>query len=233
MSEKEKVEGTEVAVKEVGALVEKKQSFVEKIFAEVKNEFLSVNAGMDLDFVYLGTWLVIDSKGRFVDADDETVVYGDEIEVVVAQGEQKFMVWGLDKTPESGKVLVGESTREKALEKLNEVLEASPDLTGYSEENIQSKYLAYVIPVETLAEEVPKIYLLSMPGTAKIKWGKYAFDGLFKGKYKAIGIPAKTAVNQVVTKIVTKEQINADKQKYTTMEFEAIKMFKIEDYRPV
>ena len=205
-------------------------SFISKLFAKIKEEFLEVNAGMDLDFVYLGSWLVVNGKGQFVDSDDESINYGDEIEVVVAQGNQKFMVWGKEKTPEANTVLVAEDTKEKAVEMLNSLLEARPELEGYDEDSIQSKYLAYIIPVESLKEEVPKVYLLSMPSTAKIKYGKYAFDRLFKGGYKAIGIPAKTAVSKVITKIVTKEQKNNDNQKYTTFEFDAVGMFKPEDF---
>lgn len=71
---------------------------------------------------------------------------------------------------------------------------------------LELTYLTYLVPVQTLKPgEWPKIYIMSLPKTTTISWGKFVFDiaaGTFAKNY---GIPARTGIGDVVVRLGTAE----------------------------
>lgn len=233
--EEVKVETTDVAVKQETGLVKAGGAYITELLYKIKEEFISVNEGIDLDFVYMGDRLVTDKKGNFVEADDDTVKYGDSIDVVIGAGEKLFSLWGKQDSPEDGTLIVAESTLEKAEEVFGAWIEENPEAADrYEASDIQLRFVVYFVPVASLAvedDELPQIYLMTFPTTATIGFGKYSMK-IFKGKYKANGIKTGTAVNRVVTRISTvdkKSKSNAAIS-YIGLEYEAIGMFNPEEY---
>ena len=69
-------------------------NYISAILEETKQGFVEANNGLDMDFVRMGEWLTVNKKGNFVEKDDENVMYGDNIDVVIGYGEQRWSVWG-------------------------------------------------------------------------------------------------------------------------------------------
>ncbi|XJZ25981.1 hypothetical protein ACF5W4_11265 [Bacillota bacterium Lsc_1132] len=219
------VQNNQVATTTVGA------NYVALLMEESKREFLEVNAGMDLDYVRVGEWLKLNKKGNYVESSDETVSYGDSVDVVVAQGEQRYMLWGADGSPEKGQIITAEKTREEAEEALGSFLAENPEAASrYNNEDIDLRYLAYLVPVKTLSpDETPLIYIFDLPKGDTIGWGKYA-KAVFDGKFKTLGIPRKTAVNRIVTRFTSEERKTNDNQSYLGTKFEPVGLFNPSDY---
>lgn len=218
------------------AVVKTTKSYAAALLEGMKADFLAVNDGMDLDFVYLGSWLTMDKKGIFVEKDGKEdvktrVAYGDAIDVIVAQGEKRWTLWGKKDSPEDGQLIVAEREEADAITKLENWLEQHPEAADrYDSNSAKLCYLAYVIPVKTLSpDDYPKIYLMSFPPTATISYGKYAFNGVFQGKYKALGIPARTGMASVVTRIGNVEA-GSGSETYLALTFEPVGMFRPEEY---
>lgn len=228
---------TDVAVKgenAVAVAAEPKPAYITALLAKIKSEFVKVNAGIDLDYVYMGDRLVTDKKGNFVEADDDTVKYGDSIDVVVGAGQKLFSLWGKQDSPENGTLIVAEPTQEDAEAVFAEWVEANPEAADrYTIDDIQLRFVVYFIPVSTLAESegLPTIYLMTFPKTATIAFGQYGMK-VFKGKYKANGIPAYTGVNNVITRISTidKKSKSDASISYIALEYEAVGPFVPADY---
>lgn len=228
----ETTETTEIAVKEETAIATRGGAYITKLLYKIKEEFVAINEGIELDFVYMGDRLKIDAKGNFVEADDETAKFGDNIDVVVGAGQKLFSLWGAKESPEEGKLIVAEDTMEKATEVLDAYLESNPEAADrYGADDIKLRFVTYFVPVEAIAsgEEFPQIYLMTFPMTTTIGFGKYAMK-LFKGKYKANGIPSNTAVNRVVTRLTTVEKKGSGNDSYIGIEFEGVGMFNPEEY---
>ena len=81
-------------------------AYIAALLEGVMDEFKAVNEGLDMDFVYMGTWLVTNKKGNFVERDDDTVNYGDHIDVIVGRGEKRWSLWGKENSPENGQLIV-------------------------------------------------------------------------------------------------------------------------------
>jgi hypothetical protein len=205
-------------------------NYISMILEETKRSFVEMNAGLDLDFVRMGDWLVIDSKGNFVEKDDDTVKYGDNIDVVVGYGEQRYSLWGHEGSPEEGQLIVAEPKREDALAALGEYLAQNPEAAErYSEDDVKLRYMAYVVPVNTLTpDDFPKIYLMSFSQTDSFGWGRYAMN-CFQGKYKALNVPARTAANKVVTRLTTAER-KQESRKWIGIDFTPVGLFNPADY---
>lgn len=221
--------------KEENAVIKKEETkamaYVSNLFVELQKEFLEANAGLDLDFVYMTAWLSIDGKGNFVEKNGDTIVkqYKDVIDVVIAKGEQKFSLWGKEKSPEDGELIVAEDTREAAEEMFMQWAENNPEAAKrYDVNDIQSRYIAYVVPVETLKDD-PKIYTMGFAPTSKMSYGQWAFK-VFKGAFADKGIPKNTGINKIVTRIMTESRTNSQKQSYTSLSFEAVEMFNPEKH---
>ena len=205
-------------------------AYITQLLTAIKEDFVAANEGLDMDFVFMGTWLTIDKKGNFVEKDDETVQYGDTIDVVVGQGEKRWSAWGLKDSPEDGQLIVACKEKADADEQLTAWLEANPDAAvRYNLDSLGLRYMAFVVPVSTLsAEDFPKVYLMSFSPTGTIDYGKYAM-GVFQGKYKLQGIKARTGINKVVTRLVTIEK-TSKKNDWIGIDFKAVGMFNPADY---
>lgn len=206
-------------------------NYVAVILEQTQREFLEANAGMDLDYVRMGDWLKLNKKGNYVEAADDTISYGESIDVVVAQGEQRYMLWGQDGSPEKGQIITAEKTREEAEAALDAWLMENPEAAQrYSHDDIDLRYLAYMVPVETLKpDETPLVYIFDFPKGDTIGWGKFA-KAVFDGKYKALGIPRKTAINRIVIRFTSEERKNTSNESYLGTKFEPVGLFNPADY---
>lgn len=187
------------------------RNYTTAMLENIKTEFLAINDGLDLDFVRIGQMIKLNKKGNFVLARDENESFGDTMDIVIAQGEQRWSLWGKEKSPEDGMLIVAEKTKEEAEEKLSAWFMENQERTErYDLSDIQLRYMAFVVRVDTLQEaiannETPEIYVLPIATTDSYEYGGYAME-LYKGKYKSIGIKAKTAVSTVVTRIQSTEK---------------------------
>lgn len=207
----------------------KTEAFVATLVNSKRAGFLAANAGLDLDFVYFTKWLSINSKGQFVEKVGEGTgqVFGDEIDVIIAKGEQKFSLWGKEDSPEDGELIVAENTREEAERRLEMWLEENPNAAErYSLNDIQSRYIAYVCPIKTLTKEDADLFTIGFSPTSKMAFGQWAFS-IYNGNPAEIakGIPAGTSVNRVVVRIKTEAKVNKQKQNYIVLAFESIELF--------
>lgn len=208
-------------------------NYITMVLNDLKQSFQEANDGLDMDFVRVGDWLVLDKKGRFIEKDDPNVCYGDSIDVVIGQGEKRYSLWGLEGSPEEGMLIVAEKELADAEAALADWLAQNPQAAErYSLQDIELRYMAYVVPVETLGkDDFPKVYLMSFSPTATIEYGRWAM-GIFQGKGKAAGIPARTGINKIVTRLSTedkKSRSNAS-QSWLGLTFLAVGMFNPADF---
>ena len=228
-------DSTALVAAQVTAIAEVKgaPAYATQMLEQMKADFIDANAGLDLDFVYMGSWLVFDKKGNFHEKDNEDIKYGDHIDVLIGQGEKRWSLWGLQDSPEDGQLIVSRKEREEAANDLVLWLEQNPDAASrYSIDDLELRYMAYVIPVECLKEdsEVPKVYIMSFAPTNTIVYGKYA-QAVYGGAYKKLGIPARTGINRVVTRIKTEDKKGKDPRiSWIGLEFEAMGMFNPADF---
>lgn len=232
----EQVAETSIVASQVNAVATTKSTgaaYITQILDGVMSDFMAVNEGLDMDFVYMGSWLVTDKKGNFVEKDDETVKYGDHIDVVIGQGEKRWSLWGAQNSPEDGQLIVACKEKEEAEEMLKDWLEENPEANSrYSLSDLELRYMAFVVPVESIDPEgMPLIYLMSFAPTATIAFGKYAMK-VFKGGFKQAGIKARTGVTSIVTRISTSEKKGKDPSiSWLGIDFEAMGMFNPADYQ--
>lgn len=208
-------------------------AYITEILNGVMTEFIAANDGLDMDFVYMGSWLVMDKKGNFVEKDDDTVKYGDHIDVVIGQGEKRWSLWGAQNSPEDGQLIVACKEREDAEAMLTAWLQENPEAASrYSINDLELRYMAFIVPVDSIDPDgMPLIYLMSFSPTATIAFGKYAMK-VFKGGYKTAGIKARTGVTSIVTRISTSEKKGKDPSiSWLGVGFEAMGIFKPEDYQ--
>ena len=105
----EEVAGTAIAKASEGAVAVPQAmgtAYITQLLNNTFEDFQKANDGLDLDFVYMGSWLVVDKKGAFVDKDDESVKYSDHIDVIIGKGEKRWSLWGLQNSPEDGQLIV-------------------------------------------------------------------------------------------------------------------------------
>lgn len=182
----------------------------------------------------MGSWLTVDKKGDFVDKDDDSIKYKDHIDVIIGKGEKRWSLWGLQNSPEDGQLIVACREKEDAVQQLTAWLQENPEAAErYSVEDLELRYMASVVPVDALSEAdgIPKIYIMSFAPTATIAYGKYAMN-VFRGAYKKIGIPARTGLTSVVTRLSTEEQRSRTDASvsWLAIKFEAMGVFNPEDY---
>ena len=111
-------------------------------------------------------------------------MYGDNIDVVIGYGEQRWSVWG-------NKILLkmvsrrGGKTKEDAEVVFNQWLAENPQAEErYELDDIQLRYMASVVPVSTLSpEDFPRIYLMSFSPTDTIIFGRFAMN-VYTGNIK-------------------------------------------------
>lgn len=206
-------------------------AYITQLLEDLKADFMAVNEGLDMDFVYMGTWLIFNKKGVFIEKDNEQMAYGDHIDVVIGQGEKRWSLWGLQDSPEDGQLIVACRERADAEAALAAWLEANPDAaTRYDLDDLELRYMAYVVPVSTLGnpEEMPKIYIMSFAPTNTIAFGKYA-QALYKGDYRNMGVPQRTGVNKVVTRITTVDK-KGKNTSWIGLDFMPVGIFNPADY---
>lgn len=199
--------------------------------------FLEANEGLDLDYVRMGQYLKISKKGNFVEARDETVGYGDNIDVVIAKAEKRFTLWGLENSPEDGMLIVSHQDEATATAMLESWLATNPDRAeDYSVGDIQLRLTTFLVPVRANGQQMlgpdqaPTIYLMSFPQGDTYGFGNYAM-GIYDGKAKQIGVPAGTGANKVVTRLVTEERKRTGStDTYLGLKFECLGMFNPADY---
>lgn len=233
----EEVAGTAIQAASTGAVATTAQAgaaYITTLLNNTFEEFQKANDGLDLDFVYMGSWLVVDKKGDFVDRDDDSVKYKDHIDVIIGKGEKRWSLWGLQNSPEDGQLIVACREKVDAEQQLSAWLEENPEAAErYSLEDLELRYMASVVPVDALAEEggIPKIYIMSFAPTATIAYGKYAMN-VFRGAYKKLGIPARTGLTNVVTRLSTEEQKSRRDASvsWLAITFEAMGLFNPDDY---
>lgn len=228
--------GKDLATTQQNALAAK--SGISAMIEMIRTEFLAANDGLDLDFVHIAKWLVIDKKGNFVEKDTKdtpnVVSYGDKIDVVIGFGEKRWQLWGHEKSPEDGMLIVAEKEQADAYAKFAAWLEANPQAADrYTQSMIELCYIAYVVPVSTIKpNKRPKLYLISFSKTATIQYGKWAY-AIFDGQYENThGIPADTGVNKIVTRLSTQEMAQRGNASVTWLglTFEPVGMYRPEDY---
>jgi len=227
---------TDVVAAQARAVAVQQPNYITAMLESMKQDFLAANDGLDLDFVYMGEWLVIDKKGNFVEREGKDdaktcVSYGDNIDIVIGYGEKRWSLWGLEKSPEDGQLIVAEKEKEDAEAALTEWLEENPQAQErYNLSSLELRYMAYVVPVQTIKpDDMPKIYLMSFSPTGTIAFGKWAY-AVYQGKYKAVGIPNKTGVNKIVTRLSTSEKSGRGNTSWIGIDFEAVGMFNPADY---
>lgn len=233
----EEVAGTAIAKAAETAVAEVKPNgaaYITTLLNNTFEEFQKANDGLDLDFVYMGSWLTVDKKGDFVDKDDDSIKYKDHIDVIIGKGEKRWSLWGLQNSPEDGQLIVACREKEDAVQQLTAWLQENPEAAErYSVEDLELRYMASVVPVDALSEAdgIPKIYIMSFAPTATIAYGKYAMN-VFRGAYKKIGIPARTGLTSVVTRLSTEEQRSRTDASvsWLAIKFEAMGVFNPEDY---
>lgn len=206
------------------------EPYMTRLLAAIKEDFQAVNAGVDVDFVYMADWLLVNKKGEFYERDDEKVNYGDTIDVVIAAGEKRWTLWGQQDSPEDGLLIVAEREKEEAEEALDNWLMDNPEAAErYAKDDLELRYVAYIVPVESLMDsEFPQVYLMNFPKSDTIAFGNYTMQ-IYKGKYRNVGVPARTGVNKVVTRITTVERESGNNS-WIGRDFEAVGMFNPEEY---
>jgi|SRR5690625_2925175 len=225
----------QVATTEKNEVAVQNQSYISAILEETKRGFLEANQGLDFDFVHMGEWLSLNSKGDFVEKENEDVNYGDSIDVVIGMGEQRWSLWGFDDTPEEGELIVAEKDEKDAYDAFDEYLAVNPEAAErYTYDDIRLRYMAMIVPVDSLKDgEFPQIYNVSLSPTDTIIFGRWAMSVYqAKGLAKQVGIPRGTGVNRIVTRLKSVErQSRADKsRRWLGIDFEPVGMFNPEDY---
>ena len=142
----EEVAGTAIVQAAETAVAETAQhgtAYITQLLNNTFEEFQKANDGLDLDFVYMGSWLLVDKKGDFVDKDDETVKFKDHIDVIIGKGEKRWSLWGLQNSPEDGQLIVACREKEDAVAQLNDWLQENPEAAErYSVEDLELRYMA-------------------------------------------------------------------------------------------
>lgn len=232
------VDGSVAVINQTGAVANTRKGMIACMIDGVRAELAAINEGFDLDFVHVAKWLVIDKKGNYVEKDTKDtpnlVSYGDKLDAVFGYGEKRYTLWGEQESPEDGILICAEKEYDDALAKFEAWLAANPQaVERYNAGMIELTYLTYLVPVESLKPgEWPKIYIMSLPKTTTISFGKFAFDVAAGNFTKNYGIPSKTGIGSVVVRLGTqefKQRANANVT-WLGMTLEPVGLFRPEDY---
>ena len=208
-----------------------KGNYITLMLEGAKARFMEANAGLDLDFVRMGQFLKLNKKGNFVLHTDDTVSFGDSIDVVIASGEQRHTLWGAKDSPEENEIICMEKTYEEAVEKLEKFLEYTPGAAErYSTSDIKLRYLAYVVFTEDLGgEDLPDVYLINLAQGDAFGFGNHA-KAVFSGD-KAKGVPKGSGVATVVTRLTSEERkVKDSSDTYLGIKFETVGPFIPSEY---
>ena len=136
------------------------------------------------------------------------------------------MLWGVKNSPEEGELLIATDTMDEALAHYEVGVDnwVGTPTEPYEPTMIQSRYLAQVIPVDSIRSGSPQIYMISFAPTSKWAFGSWA-KSLFLGNIA--GFPQGTPVAAVVTRMKTVErQQKNSTNTYISIDFEAVDFFK-------
>ena len=163
----EEVAGTAIAKAAETAVAEVKPNgaaYITTLLNNTFEEFQKANDGLDLDFVYMGSWLTVDKKGDFVDKDDDSIKYKDHIDVIIGKGEKRWSLWGLQNSPEDGQLIVACREKEDAVQQLTAWLQENPEAAErYSVEDLELRYMAAWLP-DCLQKNSVAVQTLPYPG---------------------------------------------------------------------
>lgn len=210
------------------------QAYITKVLTDFKEKFEAANAGLDMDFVRLGQWLCVSKKGNYVERNNkgtpDEVNYGENLDVIIATGEKLWSLWGIKDSDLDSVLIVGAREKEEAIVAFREWIAANPQyVNDYHEEDIELRYRALVVPIDSInADDFPTVYLMSFSPTATISFGQWARDIFIKGDKQA-GIPKGTGVNNIVTRLGTKEMASG-KNEWCGITFQALGMFNPAEY---
>jgi hypothetical protein len=225
----------DLVVAEIGQAVKTKKSEIAQLMESIMLDFQEVNDGIDADFVNIASWLVMDKKGNFVVKETKDkpnpISYGDKIDVVVGVGEKRWQLWGLEGSPEDGKLITARKEYEEAAAELTAWLVENPEaLERYDVNMLELCYLLYIVPVSTLSpNKLPKLYIMPLSQTATKDWGNY-MKAVYMGHYEeTLGLPERTGVNKVVTRISSEEK-SSDKFTWLGQVFQPIGAYNPADY---
>lgn len=230
------------------------------LVVQAKQEaFLEANEGLDLDYVRIGQYLKLDKKGNFIEARDKEVNYGDTLDVVVAQGEPRWVLWGKEDTPEDGKLIVQLPAKvellpedtvgltktqisKKMAAKAEEDARATLDswllttaqtdpgvVDRYSQEDLKLRYTAFVVPVKFLGTGEPLKIYLMTFAPGDTYGWGNYAMSIFDGKYKNVGVPANSSAKQVVTRIVSEPREDGSIS-WLGLNFTCLGLFNPKDY---
>ena len=208
-----------------------KGNYITLMLEGAKSRFMEANAGLDLDFVRMGQFLKLNKKGNFVLHTDDTVSFGDSIDVVIASGEQRHTLWGAKDSPEENEIICMEKTYEEAVEKLEKFLEYTPGASErYSVGDIKLRYLAYVVFTDDLGgEDLPDVYLINMAQGDAFGFGNHA-KAVFSGD-KAKNVPKGCGVATVVSRLTSEERkVKDSSDTYLGIKFEIVGPFIPSEY---
>jgi len=177
-------------------------------YAAKMKDFKEKNKGFDLDYVDMGTYLKINSKGQFYEADDDKKIY-DSLDAVIVSGEPQFVLWGKEETPEEGKLLISQKTQEEAEEQFEEIAaNGSVEMFGqlYDKSDIAQRYIITFMTAEG------KLYAVNMSKSSKKNFGKYS---------KSIYLDKDLGLQEVLTRIST-VAMSYEKNHWNAVSFELI-----------
>lgn len=234
-------------------------NYIAEVIQAKQAAFLEVNEGMDFDYVRMGQYLKINKKANFIEARDENVSYGDSLDVVIAQGETRWVLWGGDETPEKGQLIVSLPAKEELLPEeaagltkvqLSKKMAAKAEATAratldnwlsttaqndpsvldrYEQADLQLRYLAYLVPVKFLNPEDSPKIYLMNFAPGDTYGWGQYGMAIFDGKYKNLGVPASSSVKQVVTRLTTEER-KKDSTSWLGIKFDCLGLFNPADY---
>jgi hypothetical protein len=234
-------------------------NYIAEVIQAKQSAFLEVNEGLDFDYVRMGQYLKINKKGNFVESRDDTVSYGETLDVVVAQGETRWVLWGGEETAEEGQLIVSLPAKEELLPEesvgltkvqigkrmvakaeataratldnwLATTAQTDPSvLDRYEQSDLQLRYLAYIVPVKFLNPEDSPKIYLMNFAPGDTFGWGQYGMSIFDGKFKSIGVPANSSAKHVVTRFTTAER-SKDKTSWLGIDFTCLGLFNPADY---
>lgn len=192
----EEVAGTAIAKAAETAVAEVKPNgaaYITTLLNNTFEEFQKANDGLDLDFVYMGSWLTVDKKGDFVDKDDDSIKYKDHIDVIIGKGEKRWSLWGLQNSPEDGQLIVACREKEDAVQQLTAWLQENPEAA----ERYSVEYTEPLKAVDLVVYTVKR--MLRLPYSRHQKTGLYKIE-LTLQQLKELTYKLKDITDDVIQK---------------------------------
>lgn len=175
-------------------------------YAAKIDEFKAKNKEFDLDFVDLGTYLRINSKGQLEGKDNPDLKF-DTIQAVVISGKSKYNLWGADGSPDENELLFSVESVEEAKAELEELCSDPLKAELYSWKEVSKRYII------TFIAQDGNIYSIDMSQTSKFSFANY-IKQLFN--HHSLGM------SDVVTEISTEEK-KKDRNSWSVITFKFLR----------